>query len=115
MHEILDKTGYFVKYIITPDSKFGEFGDRASEKKATRFEGRKTTKKGFDRSVIVRSNWGWAFVINKTLYGGWGRPKMLLERQQIDVKRPSDSSCEVARMIAKIGTSKFGPGTGFRL
>jgi hypothetical protein len=27
-------------------------------------------KKGFDRSVTVRSNWGWAFVFNKELMGG---------------------------------------------
>jgi hypothetical protein len=27
-------------------------------------------KKGFDRSVTVRSNWGWAFVFNKEVMGG---------------------------------------------
>ena len=36
-----------------------------------RIEALKNAKKGFDRSVavLVLSNWGWAFVINKTSRG----------------------------------------------
>jgi hypothetical protein len=30
----------------------------------------KAKKTAFDRSVTVRSNWGWAFVFNKNVIGG---------------------------------------------
>ena len=38
----------------------------------TGFRAEKREKRGVDRSVTARSNWGLAFVFNRSVMGGWG-------------------------------------------
>jgi hypothetical protein len=43
----------------------------------------KRQQKGIDRLSTVLSNWGWAFVFNRSVYGGWGLAE---GRRQRDAK-----------------------------
>jgi len=41
-----------------------------ARKKTTGFRAETRRKRGVDRSVTARSNWGWAFVFNRSAMGG---------------------------------------------
>jgi hypothetical protein len=45
-----------------------------------------TRKRGFDRSVTGRSNWGWAFVFNRSGLGGGGEESGESEHREIGTK-----------------------------
>jgi hypothetical protein len=58
----------FVLYSSSEMSSQGRW--KQVEQETTGFEAEKREKRGFDRSVIDRSNWGWSFVFNRSAMGG---------------------------------------------
>jgi hypothetical protein len=62
----------------------------------TGFEVETRLKRDFDRSVTGRSNWGWAFVFNKSDIGGggWARKARLSPESRViaDIARDRKSS-----------------------
>src|SRR5450432_3240213 len=46
--------------------------EQEARQDTTRFEVEKRQKRGVDRAVTARSNWGLVFVCNKSAMGGWG-------------------------------------------
>jgi hypothetical protein len=51
----------------------GKWRSARAGKETTWFRVETKPKRGFDRSVTVRSKWGGAFVFNRSDIGGWGK------------------------------------------